>query len=196
MEEYDQTLDPQEKRFREIYDSTLKQVAGYLYARCRQEADLEDLLQETYLQLFQVIEKEDSDYIKSPIAFAIHIAKQQLYKYYKFRSRADIVSIHYEDGNERTNVSEAALYAMEASIIDGCEDQYIESMMVDFIKEDLKQESPVNRKIILMHYDLDMTLQEIADCMCLPLGTIKSKYYRFLEKLRDMYKEINYEKEG
>ena len=49
------------------------------------------------------------------------------------------------------------------------------------------------RTIIILHFFEDYTLKEISACLHMPLNTVKTKYYRLLEKLKLEWKGVYYE---
>ena len=55
-----------------------------------------------------------------------------------------------------------------------------------------KLEEP-ERTIIILHFFEDYTLKEISTCLNMPLNTVKTKYYRLLEKLKLEWKGVYYE---
>ena len=55
-------------------------------------------------------------------------------------------------------------------------------------------ELPEKQKVvILLKFYEDMTYQEIADILCCPLGTVKSRMHEGIGKLRKMIKQRNYD---
>jgi RNA polymerase sigma-70 factor, ECF subfamily len=49
--------------------------------------------------------------------------------------------------------------------------------------------APERRVVVVLHYWLDYTLQEIADALALPIGTVSSRLSRARAELRDAMKE-------
>jgi len=51
---------------------------------------------------------------------------------------------------------------------------------------------PTNRlEALVLHYYLDLTLEEVASVAGVPVGTVKSRIYRALEQLRPDVEEVN-----
>ena len=73
-----------EERFRQIYARTYRKTAAQIMAGARQTADAADLIQEVYLELYQIILRRGAAYIKSPEALMAKLAKQALARYYRF----------------------------------------------------------------------------------------------------------------
>ena len=74
-------------RFDEIYNSTSKTVLAFITAKCGRTADINDIFQDTYLELYQVLSKRGADYVKNDNAFMLHIAKQKIARYYSLLER-------------------------------------------------------------------------------------------------------------
>jgi len=55
--------------------------------------------------------------------------------------------------------------------------------------EELKVLEPDQRQVIVLRYLADLSLQEIADQVGIPLGTVKSRLYRALAHLRKTWDE-------
>ncbi|MBC8146199.1 MAG: sigma-70 family RNA polymerase sigma factor [bacterium] len=55
----------------------------------------------------------------------------------------------------------------------------------DDLGDALRHLSDAHREVILMRFVDDLSLQEIADALQIPLGTVKSRLHQAIEKLRD-----------
>ena len=64
-------------RFDDIYNSTNKSVLAFITAKCRNTADISDIFQDTYVELYQVLIKRGAEYITSEKAFVLKIKKQK-----------------------------------------------------------------------------------------------------------------------
>ena len=73
--------------FNEIYDSTKNMTLAYITAKCRHVEDVNDIFQDTYTELFQVLTKRGPDYIKNSKAFVMRIAKRKIARYYSLLDR-------------------------------------------------------------------------------------------------------------
>ena len=77
-------------RFDEIYNSTSRQALAFITAKCRNTADIADILQDTYLELYQVLSKRGADYVTNDKAFVFKIARQKISRYYSLLERLKI----------------------------------------------------------------------------------------------------------
>ena len=54
----------------------------------------------------------------------------------------------------------------------------------DQVERGFRRLDPEQRALVVMHYYLDLPLQETADSLGLPLGTVKSRLHRTTQQLR------------
>ncbi len=171
-------------RFEEIYDETYQSVLRFVIAKCSNTADIEDILQETYVDLYQVLKRRGLDYIQNPEAMVILLAKQKIYRHYSLKDRLKQVlpmTILKEDGRE-------------VDLTDFDLDLFLEE---EFMLQRLKlqeartwiQAKPLDvRKIFYLFYVQDSTLKEIATLLCMTESNVKHKLYRTLNEIRAKFK--------
>ena len=59
----------QSKTFETIYHSTYDQIVSYVLTKCGKINEVEDILQEIYKELFEVLVERGEGYIRCPEAF-------------------------------------------------------------------------------------------------------------------------------
>ena len=69
-------------RFGEIYNSTNKAVLTLITAKCGRTADISDIFQETYLDLYKILDERGADYVIHKKAYVLRIAKRKIARYY------------------------------------------------------------------------------------------------------------------
>jgi RNA polymerase sigma-70 factor (ECF subfamily) len=74
-------------RFNEIYDATNKPVLAFITAKCGNTSDINDIFQETYMELYKILNKYGADYIKNGKAYIFRITKHQIAKHYSLLKR-------------------------------------------------------------------------------------------------------------
>ena len=88
-------------RFDEIYNNTNKAVLAFITAKCGRIADAGDIFQETYMELYRILDKHGADYVTNEKALVMRLAKQKLSKHYSLMERLRIfVSITTENDDE------------------------------------------------------------------------------------------------
>lgn len=148
------------KEFNKIYDDTYQDVLKYVICKCSNINDVSDILQETYFELWRILNKKDliDKNIKS---FIIGIAINKIKKHYSILYKFQTISLF---SNKDNNIE----------LVDTIEDKVdielltlnkIESEKVwEYLKNMSNQNIP---KIFYFHYCLDMTIKDIAEyCKC------------------------------
>ena len=67
-----------EEIFRQIYDQTYRRTAAYITAKARQTADAADLIQQVYLELYDILRRRGASYIKNADAIMTRLTQQAL----------------------------------------------------------------------------------------------------------------------
>lgn len=176
-----------EERFRQIYAQTYRRTAAQIMAGARQTADAADLIQEVYLELYQIILRRGAAYIKSPDALMAKLAKQALARYYRSMSRRmEVYESPAEDGIT------AELPDLEAlSVEEITEDREVLAWTERYLAgrgEDV-------RKIFHLYYRFGLTLTEIAQLTGRSESDVKNKLYRTLREIRAHWKGGKHETE-
>ncbi len=169
-------------RFNEIYDSTNKAVLSFVTAKCRNTADIQDIVQDTYAELYRLLQKRGADYIKNDKAIVFRIAKQQLYGYYSLLKRIRMfvpMTVTNDDGDE------AELSDMEADAF-LTEDFIIDQIMLDEVRRLIQGKPQDVKKVFYLFYDAEKTIPEIAKALSMSESNVKHKQYRTLKELRSL----------
>jgi len=171
-------------RFDEIYSSTYKAVLAYITVKCRATADINDIFQNTYMELFQVLCKHGVSYVTDEKGLVFRIAKRKLARHYSlFNRMRNIIPLksESEDG-----------YETELSDIDLCElsieDIAVNQVILDSAKEFIQQKPEDVKKVFYLFYEVGQTIPEIAELMQISQSNVKNKLYRTIKELREIYK--------
>ena len=173
-----------EQFFEEIYDSTNIKILKYISARCGNIQDIEDLVQEVYLDFFHLIKRKGVSNIDSVDAFLITIAKKKLAKYYKKIKKHNECSLDESIMNDNDLLERITVSLPEEDIIN--------RLTIDKIWNIIERESDLTLKIFKLKYIKNMTFAQIAKETG-ETETILNKYYRTITKLKNHF--INSEKE-
>ena len=172
-------------RFDEIYNSTNKAVLTFIIAKCGRVADINDILQDTYLELYQLLNKRGADYVTNEKALVLRIAKQKVAKYYSLMERLKIfvsMTTTNEDGEE------IELSELEADSF-LTEDFTINQMMFESVRKAIEQKSEVVKKVFYLFYDVGLTIPEIAKELSISESSVKNNLYRTIKELRSLLNE-------
>ena len=177
-------------RFCEIYDSTKKAALAFITAKCGNTADIGDIFQDTYLELYQVLERRGVSYVTNEKALVKRIAGRKLAKYYSLKKRLGIFASMTktgEDGQE-TDMSETELAWCEADSF-LTEEFAVNRIMVENAKRFIMQKPQETRKVFYLFYDVGLTIPEIAEALSISESNVKNKLYRTLKELRSLLSE-------
>ena len=172
-------------RFDDIYDSTYKAALAFVTAKCGRTADVSDILQETYMELYQLMSKRGADYVTNEKALVLKIAKRKIARYYSLAERLRIfVSINAtnEEGEE-IDFSEIEPDAFLN------EDFTINQAMLETIMQYIHTKPEDVQKVFYLMYDADLTIPEIAQTLSMSESGVKNKLYRTLKELRKLLNE-------
>ncbi len=160
--------------FNEIYDSTYRATLIFVTAKCRNTEDISDILQEVYTELYSVIMKRGTDYIKDKDSFVRRIAKTKVYRHYSLleRIRGNITTDELED------VFCEDSYDLEGTVIN--------KLTLEEVEKYIFSRPPVTQKIFCMYFSLDMTISEISNALSVGESFVKNRLYRTLREIREM----------
>lgn len=171
-------------RFNEIYDSTNKEVLSYVTAKCGHTADIRDIVQDTYMELYQLLSKRGVDYIKNSKAIILRIAKQQLSRFYARTGKLRLVSMTAQNGEG----DEIQLSDLEADSF-LTEDFVVDQAMLEETRAFIKQKPEDVKKIFYLFYDVGQSIPKIAQALSIKESNVKNKLYRTLKELRALLQE-------
>ena len=166
--------------FRQLYEQTYKTAAALITARCRQTADIGDILQEVYLELYRLLGRRGTDYIKEPEAIIRRIIRQKLFRYYRrLSAQKEIYPEPDEDGCE-----------IELSDIDALSVEEIveDRVVLDWTDQYLTQKGEIYRKIFHLYYRYGVSVPDIARMLGMTEAEVKNRLYRTLKEIRSHWK--------
>lgn len=169
-------LNGDEAVFSQLVKKYLKAVYNFLYYFTRNQTELDDLTQITFIKAWKNLRKFDQT--KSFKTWLFTIAKNTAYDFFHKKKTIPFANFTDEDGkNKLENISDESILPDEILARN------------DIAKELEKKlaEIPEDYRIILtLHYKEDFSLSEIAEILDKPYNTIKSSHQRGLEKLKKL----------
>ncbi|MFD2171015.1 RNA polymerase sigma factor [Tumebacillus lipolyticus] len=169
--------------FHEIYDSTNRKVLVYITAKCSNTADIIDIFQETYIELYSVITKRGENYIENKEAFVMKLARQKVYRYYSLLDRLKAVlplTYPIRDGEEFD------IYGLDIQSF-SVEDNIVNEALIEQVNTFLSSKPEVIKKIFYLFYQMELTIPEIATHLSMSESNVKNRLYRTLKELRQLY---------
>jgi len=171
-------------RFDEIYDATCKDVLAFITAKCGRTADINDIFQETYMELYDLLEKRGVDYVTHAKALVMRIAKQKIARNFSLLDRLkSLVPLTQADEDDENA-------APDDYLVDGfcMEDFVVNDMMLAEAWSYIKTKPELVRKVFYLMYHVGFTIPEIAQLLSISESNVKNKLYRTLKALRNLLK--------
>ena len=169
-------------RFDEIYNSTNKAVLAFITAKCGRIADVGDIFQETYMELYRVLDKRGADYVTNEKALVMRLAKQRISKHYSLmeRLRIFVSTTMVNDNDDEIDLSDFE--------VDGflTEDLAVNNVMYEKARQFIESKPNDVQKVFYLTYDAGLTISEIAQAISIKESSVKNKLYRTLKELRNL----------
>jgi RNA polymerase sigma-70 factor (ECF subfamily) len=156
-------------------------VYSVLMRVVRRAEDAEDLVQETFVKVFRALDRYDTE---RPFSAWIFTIASRLAIDHLRRRRVKTVSLEVsEPGSteERTmDVEDKGLKPDE--ITSNAEEEKNTARLIDSLPEHY-------RIVVLLRHQQDLSYEEIAEALNLPLGTVKARIHRARALLKDRISE-------
>jgi RNA polymerase sigma-70 factor (ECF subfamily) len=162
----------------ELYDICAPTLMGVLTRMMRNEQEAEDVLQEAFITVWKnaATYKED---LSSPFAWLVMIAR-----------RRGIDRIRALQRVERTTEKVKAELAAATILDDHSCTEPLRNECNHIVRTVLRRLPQEQRDAIEMAFFKGLTYSEIAQQTSTPLGTVKARIRRGMERLRDLLREI------
>jgi len=171
-------------RFDEIYDETSRPLLAFITSKCKNTSDISDIFQDTYLELYKVLENRGIDHIKNPRAFVFRIATRKIYRYYTILERVKhFLSLSAEDDEG----SDCEPFDVDKNI-NLLEEIVINQVLYESAKKYILLKRDDIKKVLILFYDFEMTIPEIAKMLGISESNVKNKLYRTIKELREILK--------
>lgn len=152
-----------------IFEQNYDRVYRSVFVFCGSHELTEDAVQEAFLIAFQKLHqlRDKSKFAPWVTKIAINIIKSNHFK----TSRIQYVEFDY------------AISKLVGK--NGCE----EFENHDEVRQILKFLSPDQRELLIQRYIFGLTIEEIGELKSIRNGTVKSRIFRIINKLRNVFKE-------
>ena len=158
------------KKFNNIYDETYSDVLKYVIIKCHNINDANDIIQDTYLEFWKILNKKDIEEINIK-SYLIGIAINKIKKHYTLIDRIRTISIFNDkEISIKSNIN------IENLIIKNND----WSLIWEYIKNKKNQDIP---KIFYLYYKLELSIKEISKELNVTESYVKNLIYRTLKEL-------------
>lgn len=153
------------ENFEEIYNRTYKNTLKYILLHCNNLDDVNDIIQDTYVEFYKELKKRKFFELKEEQRFIIGISKNVLKKYYRLKN--NILNLENEEIDTESNVD--------------IELEFITKENVAEIWQMLKDKDIKIAKTFYLYYGLGMKIADIAKELKLSESAIKNYIYRTIK---------------
>lgn len=159
----------------EIVARNIGLVYRYALRMTRDIEQAEDITQETFVKLWRNIHKFDTE--KNFRTWLLGITHNTAIDF--LRKRKIFVFSDFDTKDEGNAITDtlADIAALPPEIFEKVERKQL-------LDSALEQISPINREVLALYYEEDLTFNEIGEILNKPLNTVKSQHRRALEALR------------
>ena len=164
------------KKFEKIYKETYTNSLRYIICNCRNIEDAEDILQETYLELYKVL--SDKKKIINYHSYIFFIAKNKIIRKNNSNQKLKSIPMPQEYDNEE-------MMDIDSGI--NLEEDFITKDNVNKILNYINSKNHDTAKIFYLHFILDMSFKEISKELSIKESTVKSNLYRMLKNIEISY---------
>lgn len=165
------------KDFEEIYKTTYNKVLQYVICKCENIDDINDILQNTYTELYSILRRKKELKLDNPTSYIVGIAKKKIIKHYGILYKFKTASLDMEE--DLSNIPDN-INIEEVVIIKSDSNQ---------IWRWLKQKNDLTQKIFYLYYGLDLKIKDIAKELNLTEANVKNIIYRTVNKLKEELEE-------
>lgn len=167
-------------KFNEIYDETHDYLLKYVIIKCHNINDVNDIIQEAYLELWNILNKKELSNINIK-SYLIGIATNKIEKHYSLLQKLKTISLFEKDNSD-------------IELIDTIEDEInIEDLIIKkdnwnliwkYIKTKKNQDIS---KAFYLYYKLELSIKDIAQALNVTESYIKNLIYRTLRELQNNF---------
>jgi RNA polymerase sigma-70 factor (ECF subfamily) len=164
--------------FEQIFELHYRRVYRLIYRMVRNESDAADLTQETFIRVYRALPRLRMDGAR--VAWVRRIATNVCVDFVRRRRlstiSADPASAEFADASSAIQSGSTDDHQDPADLFMRDESARVVHRAVDALPQDY-------RTVILLHHLEDMRVDEIADILRIPVGTVKSRLSRARQAL-------------
>ena len=166
--------------FQEIYNASYSQVLRYIVCKCSNMDDVNDLIQDTYLEFYNILKRKGMIKLDNYTNYIIGIANKKLKKHYGLLYRLKINSLYENSNDEEYEIEIPSNFDIEQNTLDKIE--------IDELWKLLKLKDIKIFKVFYLFYNEEYKIVDIAKELNLSQSNVKNIIYRTLQELRNKVK--------
>lgn len=169
------------ENFEEIYNKTYNTILKYFVIKCYDLDDVNELIQDTYVELYKVLKNKNHIKVSADSAYIIGIAKNILKRYYRNKYQEKSKLLYISKNIENSDVIMVSDINLEADVIN--------KENIEEIWSYLNNKDIIIAKIFYLYYALGLKISEISKELKINESTIKNYIYRTLKELNKIFRK-------
>lgn len=165
----------QEEDFEQIYRQTYNMLIRYIVVKCNKIDDINDILQETYIELFKKIRKRKNLEIENINNFIYGIANNIIKRHFHKKKLEKIVYL-YSNDEEDTPLDIEDTFDLEQD--------FITKENVDKVWQYINTKDLLTIKVMYLYFILGLKISDVANELNISESNAKNKIYRTLKELK------------
>lgn len=166
----------QEKDFEKIYRQTYNKLLRFIVIKCNNIDDINDILQETYIELLKKIRKKKILEIENFDSFMFGISNNIIKRHYYKKNKEKIITF-YNQNEEMQNIEIEDNFDLEQ--------EFITKENVDKVWDYINSKDLLTSKIFYLYFILGLKIGEISQELNITESNVKNKIYRTLKEIKD-----------
>ena len=163
-----------EENFKEVYRETYPETLKFIVIKCNNMDDINDILQDTYLELLLLLKKKKVLEIEHIHPYILGIANNIIKRHYHKKMKHHKV-IYYPEKEENIEIKDD--FDLEQEII--TKDN------VKTVWKYVKDKDIITSKIFYLYFSFGLKILEIAEELNLKESNVKNRIYRTLKELKE-----------
>ena len=169
------------ERFERIYEENARDILTYLLRSVREEATARDLLQDTFLNFFRIYKEKPLPDDTGCRMYLFRVARNLMINHGKsgYKQRVNLVA-EYTDSTEPSSSARPAAQYFHKEDVKHAE---------DLIQKMLDQLDERSRTAVLLRFQEDMRLEDIAEVLKTSVSTVSRTIQKAQKRLAELSKK-------
>ncbi len=163
-----------EKDFEKIYRETYSKILKFAIIKCNNLNDVNDIIQDTYVELFNKLKKNSTIELDNVDGFICGIANNVIKRHYFKKKKNKIVALFNQELDDNIDIQDD--FNLEQDVIT--------KENVKEVWDFLKKKDLVTAKIFELYFALDMKISDIAKELNVQESNVKNRIYRTLKEIK------------
>lgn len=166
----------QEKDFERIYRQSYNDLLRHIVIKCNNIDDINDILQETYIELLKKIRKNKILKINNIDSFIFGISNNIIKRHFYKKKKENIISF-YSEKEESITIDIEDTFDLEQD--------FITRENVGKVWQYIDNKDLITTKVFYLYFVLGLKIGEISQELNITESNVKNKIYRTLKKIKE-----------